>query len=212
MLESVSSYLSTAPTVEIGALASGLAYVVLAARGNVWCWPAGIVASVLSLAVALSSNYRLDVLKEAYYIGMGFYGWWVWTRTTDTQADRPIVVNSLLFNCALIVGAGGLSLIVGYYFSTIGSSLPYLDAATTVFAFSTTWLVARKVLENWLYWIVINVAGIVMYTQSGAYFFSLLLAVYTIVAVVGFIHWRQLYMQQASPPAAANAPAEPRTD
>lgn len=192
MPDFVSSYLSNATAPEIGALVFGVAYVALAARGNVLCWPAGILASGLSIVIAARSNYLADVVKESYYVAMGFYGWFFWTQKTADDAVHPITTRSVAFNTRLIVAGAALSVLVGYYFSTLGSSLPYLDAATTVFAFSTTWLVARRILENWLYWIVINTAGIYMYVRTGAYFFSLLLALYTVFAVLGYVRWKTL--------------------
>ncbi len=197
-MSSIAAFLDSATPPELGALVFGVTYVVLAARGNVWCWPAGIIASALSLAVALQSDYRLDALKESYYVGMGVYGWYHWTaRRTDDRAT-PIVSNSAAFNAGLIVFGLALSAIIGYAFDRLGSSLPYLDAATTVFAFTTTWLVARKVIENWLYWIVVNCVSIHMYVVSQAYFFSMLLGVYTVVAVLGYVRWRRLLAEQSA--------------
>ncbi len=184
---------------ELGALLFGTLYVILAARGSILCWPAGILASCLSFAVAANSNYRLDAFKELYYIGMGVYGWYAWSRPAQhglDQALRPVTTRSPRFNAVLIAWGLAVSAVLGYYFSSIGSSLPYLDAGTTVFAFTTTWLVAQKVIENWLYWIVINSVGIYMYLRAEAPFFSLLLAVYTVVAVLGYMKWRTLLKDQ----------------
>jgi len=196
VLESIAGYVESATSVELGALVFGLAYVVLAARSNVWCWPAGIVASALSLLVAAHSNYRLDVVKEFYYVVMGIYGWYAWTHVDRQRDDRPITKFTQVQHLALIGTCAVLSAGIGALSERIGSSLPYLDASTTIFAFAATWLVARRILENWLYWIVINLAGIYMYSISGAYFFCLLLAVYTVVAVAGYRTWLGQYRQR----------------
>lgn len=190
------SFFESATIAELGALTFGVTYVVLAARGSVWCWPAGIAASILSLGVAFQSNYRLDALKESYYVAMGIYGWYNWTSKHTHAAAAPVITESVRFNIRLIVFGLAASIVVGFVFDRLGSSLPYLDAGTTVFAFTTTWLVARKVLENWLYWIVVNTVSIYMYMVSQAYFFSVLLAVYTIVAILGYVRWRRLLLAQ----------------
>lgn len=188
--------LNQIPFVEVGALVFGIAYVVLAARSIIWCWPAGIIASALSLFIAVQTNYRLDVIQELYYIGMGIYGWYAWTHVNHQRADRPIVINSLRFNLALIAACGALSLAVGWWFDQIGSSLPYLDAGTTIFAFATTWLAARRVLENWLYWVVIDLVSAYMYIRAETFVFSALLGFYTVVAVVGFVTWLRIFKNQ----------------
>ena len=196
MLQTFVDHLGQATVVEVGALVFGIAYVVLAARSIVWCWPAGIVASILSLIIAARSNYRLDVIQELYYVGMGLYGWYSWTHVSKQRVDRPIIANTMSFNLSLIAACGVLSLGIGWWFAQMGSSLPYLDAGTTIFAFATTWLVARRVLENWIYWIVIDVASMYMYVRSGAYVFSALLGFYAVVAVIGFATWLRIYRTQ----------------
>jgi nicotinamide mononucleotide transporter len=196
VLQTFVDYLGQTTVVEVGALVFGITYVVLAARSIIWCWPAGIVASILSLVIAARSNYRLDVIQELYYVGMGVYGWYSWTHISRKLANRPITTNSIYYNLTLIAACGALSLGIGWWFAQMGSSLPYLDAGTTIFAFATTWLVARRVLENWIYWIVIDVASIYMYIRSGAYVFSALLGFYAVVAVVGFVTWWRIYKKQ----------------
>lgn len=191
----VFNYVRNITAVEGGALLLGICYVWLAAKENVLCWPAGIIASLLALNLAINSNYQLDALKEGYYVLMGVYGWFAWTRTKGQTAGatRPIVSWSTR-QLMMLIGVGSiLTIIAGYIFSTRGSALPYLDAATTVFAFLTTWLVTQKVLQNWLFWIVINAGSFYMYVLNHYYAFSLLMIVYLFVAAFGYVNWLKHY-------------------
>ena len=231
----ISDYVGSVTVVEVGALVFGLLYVLLASREKLLCWPAGIIASVLALTIAARSNYRLDVVKESYYILMGFYGWYAWVAgrrrsgvagvsanergRTAGENDRPVrddaiagvdrvstlisgptrpIIRYSTRQHVLVLAFGvGLSLVAGFAFDRLGSSLPYLDAGTTVFAFITTWLVTQKVLENWLYWIVINAASFYMYMLNGYYVFSLLMLIYIAISISGFVAWRTQFQQQA---------------
>ncbi len=205
LLGATADYVRTLGPIEAGALLSGIAYVILAAREKLICWPIGIVASILAMFIAFQSNYRLDVLKESYYVVMGFYGWYAWSargKSQDGQGGptakpsgvaRPIVSYPASRMMIIIAAGIVLSVALGFGFSRLGSSLPYLDAGTTVFSFLTTWLVTQKVLQNWLFWIVINAVSFYMYMVNGFLAFSSLMLVYLAVAVFGYFRWRRQY-------------------
>lgn len=197
-LQAFVDYVANISLVELGALVFGILYVLLAAKENILCWPAGIVASVLALVLAVKSDYRLDVLKESYYILMGFYGLYAWTHGKSVDNKRMIVSYSAAQVSAILVAGGLLSTAVGFAFDKIGSSLPYLDAATTIFALITTWMVTQKVIQNWLFWIVINAAGIYMYFRNEFYAFSVLLGIYLVLSFFGYYEWRRLFNIQSN--------------
>jgi len=179
---------------EITAVICGLAYVILAARNNIWCWLFGIIGSFLS--VILFYNF-FDLVAESmlyvYYVGTGIYGWLNWNKM-DSEADftivsKPIKVHLIVIGFGLI-SAYILSLFIQKIFAD--ASYPLLDSFTTVFSIITTILVVKKWIENWLYWIVINSLTVYLYFSKGLNYYGLLTIFYVGMSVYGYIHWRKL--------------------
>ncbi|WP_153915401.1 nicotinamide riboside transporter PnuC [Shewanella sp. TC10] len=111
-------------------------------------------------------------------------------------AELPIISWSLNKHLIIIAVTTAISLLVGYFMSTkTSASFPYLDALTTCFAVMTTYLVAKKVIENWYYWMVINSLSIYLYLQKGLMLTSGLLILYLFMAVSGYFMWRKKMQQ-----------------
>ncbi len=185
----------------------GILYVILAAQENVWCWPVGLVGVVIAFFVYADPEVRLysDAILQIFYAIMSVYGWWTWTRNTH-QGKEPLdspedavmleihtwpIKQHLIFFVVGLVLAG----VWGRIWLEFGAALPYIDAATTVFSLIATYMVTQKILENWLYWIVIDVVCIFVYLHRELYLFSIMFLVYTIVAVVGYLNWRRDYYE-----------------
>ncbi len=187
---------------ETAAVLLGIVYVVLAARGSKWCWPPGIASCAL-WAWATFNLYQLwvDALLQLFYVGMGFLGWYNWTRGQGSDEEHPIRSMS----CAEHLGVWGiglpLALCFGWFFDTwTPAAASWLDAFTTVFAVLATWLVVEKRLENWLYWILVDSLYVYLYARQGAWLFMLLMAAYTLIAVSGWFRWRRLMLSQNTSP------------
>ncbi|MEM9847389.1 MAG: nicotinamide riboside transporter PnuC [Bacteroidota bacterium] len=170
---------------------AAIAYVVLAARGNIWCWAFGIVSAILwAYAAVVFYDLYVDGILQVYYVGMGFYGWHQWRGGGSKQKALPIQQLKWRQHFMLIALGSVLTLVVGYFFGTYtAAAATYLDAFTTVFSIITTVLVARKILGNWLYWIVIDMTYVYLYGIRGGYLYALLNVVYVLVAVVGYWNW-----------------------
>ncbi len=185
----------------------GILYVILAAQENVWCWPVGLVGVVIAFFVYADPEIRLysDAILQIFYAVMSLYGWWTWTRSThqgkkplDSPEEVvmleihtwPIKQHFIFFVVGLVLAAAW-----GRIWLEFGAALPYIDAATTIFSLIATYMVTQKVLENWLYWIVIDVVCIFVYLHRELYLFSIMFLVYTIVAVVGYLNWRRDYYE-----------------
>ena len=172
----------------------GIAYVILAAKESVWCWPAAFISTLIYTVLFWEGQLPMQALLNAYYIGVAVYGYWVWTKTHSLQNKQESLTVSqrpLTFHLTFISTGISLSLVVGYALSlSPDNRLPYLDASVTVFAVMNTLLMAHKVLENWLYWLVINTAAIALYWQTGFYVTIAMFAVYWVLAIYGYIEWK----------------------
>jgi len=189
----------------------GIIYVILAARENIWCWPVGLASVVIAFFVYADPEIRLysDALLQVFYAIMSVYGWWLWTRTKniggesepESESESKLAIREWPIHRHLLFLIIGLILAVIWgkvcevYF---GAELPYIDAATTVFSLVATYMVTQKILENWLYWIVIDVVCIFVYLHRELYLFSIMFLIYTVVAVIGYYNWRKEYREGLS--------------
>lgn len=176
---------------EYAAVAFGVIYVLLASRSNVWCWLAGIISSAVYIYINVTNQLYQDAILQTYYVVAGFYGWWLWSKKTSDAESVSIQSFSLKKNLQLIFFGVVLVPVFGYVFSKLGNSLSYFDSAVTIFSFIATWMTARKILENWLYWIVIDVTAAVMYFIKHLEPTSMLYVFFATVAAYGFYEWRK---------------------
>ncbi|MBT1442940.1 nicotinamide riboside transporter PnuC [Shewanella sp. JM162201] len=166
-----------------------LAYLLLAMKGSRWCWVAAFVSTAIYTVLFYKVALLMESVLNVYYMAMAVYGYWLW-RGGD--AGTLAVQSWGLKRHALLIGVtGAASLATGFVMANYtAASFPYLDAATTCFAVMTTFLVAKKVLENWLYWIVIDLVSIYLYLSKGLMMTSLLFVLYVGLAVAGYFVWR----------------------
>lgn len=181
---------------EGGAVITGIVYVVLAAKENIWCWFFGIISSLLSIYLFLISKLYAESFLYFYYVLAGIYGWYTWRKRSD-QVSIPISVWTWKTHLiALVVGIVSALLLAALLRQFTDAVLPVVDSFTTVFSFIATYMVARKVLENWLYWIVIDLVSVGLYGSRELYFYALLMLAYSIIAIWGFNTWKKEYQKQ----------------
>ena len=184
---------------ELAATILALAYTILAICHSLWCWPAALLSTVLTLQIMLQSNLYTDALLQLYYAGMAIYGWWNWQQiqtnsheTPDVVIEWPLAAHLQLISFTALVG-----LLFGYVMSEYtNTDYAWLGAQISCFAIVTTWLVAQKVVSNWLYWVAIDAASIYMYLQKDLYFFTALFVIYTLIAAIGYFSWRSSFRSQ----------------
>ena len=267
---------------EITAVALAIAYLVLAIRQNLWCWPAAIASTGIYVVLMYQASLYMESALQFFYIAMALYGWWVWSRgKTDTTGvammgefaqsanrdeaatvdavrlpgspetpkqdgsgvdasphadasasrrpqheggdapsnDRrvgapassstrsrpplpvstwPVSAHAMAIAAILLLAAASGWLLTRY----TSAALPYADAFTTWGAIVTTYMTARKILENWVYWFVIDSVSVYLYVSRGLYLTAGLFLVYLVLIVVGYRAWRRS-MGQASPAPAS---------
>ena len=201
--------------IEIVATLFGLLCVVLTIRQNIWCWPMGLVQVTLFIWIFYDARLYSDVLLHVIYIGLGVYGWWYWLRRPEQIADHagvPVTkLRTVTLGAWLLVGIVGTFVLGLVMHRFAGASLPYWDAATTVFSLIAQYLLARKWLESWWFWIVVDVIAIGVYLAKDLYVTSGLYAVFLVLAVLGWMSWRRsltsLNQTGATGPAGVREPA-----
>ncbi|XQW86794.1 nicotinamide riboside transporter PnuC [Thalassotalea piscium] len=189
-------YYANLPLVEWLAVISSLLYVFLAANNNIWCWPAALVSTVLYTIIFYEFYLWSDSLLQVYYFIMAIYGWYCW-RKSPANADKTEVLavsqKPMNFHIMAIIVCTLLSGIVGWLMANYTpTDFPYLDAVTTVFSLFATYLVAKKVLENWLYWIVIDFISIYLYIEKALIPTAFLFSFFVLFATYGYFKWRDI--------------------
>lgn len=166
-------------------------YLVLAIRQIAWCWLAAFVASILSIFVFADAQLYMQSALQVFYAGMAVYGWWQWTRGSSAESG-PARVHTWPLHRHLIalVCVTMLSAVFAWGLSFTRQAMPLLDSFVTVASVLTTWMVARKLLENWLYWFVIDSISIYLYLSQGLLLYAGLFVLYLVLVVIGFRQWR----------------------
>jgi nicotinamide mononucleotide transporter len=187
---------------EITAALLGVAYILLAAKESQWCWLFAFLSTLVYTALFWEGQLPMQALLNFYYMGMAVYGFWLWrtqvTQKHGAQTEALQISRWRGWQHAAFIAIGiVISALVSLYLQKTGQSQsPVLDAYTTVFSVMNTWLMAKKILENWLYWVVIDSAATVLYVQTGYYATAVLFVLNTLLAIAGFISWVKLYRKQ----------------
>ncbi len=193
MLTAVLDWLVT-NRIEAAATLLGLANQWLTIRRNIYCWPVGIASVVLFGAVFFNARLYSDLLLQGVYVGLQGYGWYAWLHGGPGRAVLPVRRLAPIDYWRaplLIVGiAAALGSIMRF---ATDASLPYVDASATALSLVAQWLQARKVLEAWIVFIAGNLIFIGIYATKGLYITIVLFIVLTIMAIAGYIAWRQAY-------------------
>jgi nicotinamide mononucleotide transporter len=173
------------------AVTLAIAYLLLAIRQNPWCWLFAIASSALYLLLFARAGLVMQSALQVFFIAMAVYGWRQWTGTS-TRASLPVRRWPWWRHLAAIGAVAVATVLNGALMARDGAGLvPYADAGVAWASVLTTWLVARKVLENWLWWIAIDVVAAALYGTQGLYATAALYVLYAGLAVQGFRSWQR---------------------
>ncbi|MFM7627216.1 MAG: nicotinamide riboside transporter PnuC [Gammaproteobacteria bacterium] len=209
LLWSLSRQAQASSPLEWLALATGLGYAVLAVRRDRRAWVFGAVSSALLAWLAAGARLPLQAALQAVYVAFAVYGFRTWTREADaTDAGRVRVLRWPPWrNAAALVAVGlGTLALAPLLARHAEAAWPTLDAAVTLGSLLATWMTARALLDNWVWWIVVDAASLVLYASQGLVFVALLYLVYMVIAVVGLRDWGRR-MRAATDPAGSSGAA-----
>lgn len=178
---------------------TGVACVYLAARENVWNWPIAILNSAAFLVIFLRTGLYSDTLLQLVYLVLSAYGWYEWkfggTNRTELAVTRA---SGRTWAYCVIAGLGSWLILSTITSRLPGTALPRLDAALTSTSFVAQWMMTRKILDNWLVWIVADIVYVPMFYYKGLCLTSGLYAIFLILAVMGWLHWRRALQREVA--------------
>jgi len=176
----------------IGTIAS-IIYILLSIRQSIWCWSFGIISAIAYIFVFFSAKFYATMGLQFYYVGISIYGWFFWLHGNRDINVKELPVDRLSkkLSFILLIISIGLFLVFSFVLRNFTDSpIPYWDAFTTSLSIVATWMIAKKILEHWIIWIVVDIVLIGLYIYQGLNITAFLFVVYTIMAVVGFIQWK----------------------
>ena len=184
---------------EVVAVAAAVAYLVLAIRQNIWCWLGAAISTAIYVYLFFVAKLYMESALNLFYFVMAIYGWSVWDFGRSGDEALPVSVWGRGVHGIAIASILAASILSGYLLARYSdAAYPYVDSMTTWGAIWATFLVARKVLENWWYWLVIDAASIVIYWSRDLQLTALLFVAYVVMIPFGLIAWRRSWQERAA--------------
>ena len=181
---------------EMVAVFLSVTYLLLAIKQSLWCWVAAFISTLIYTVLFFDASLLMDSALNLFYLVMAIYGWYSWKYGNGINKNEELEITTygLAKNLKIIGTLIIVSLILGYIMANYTrADFAYLDTFTTVFAVFTTYTLTKKVLENWLYWIVIDSVSIYIYINKGFYLTAVLFAFYTVLAFIAYNNWKKEY-------------------
>lgn len=183
---------------EVIAVITGLLCVYLAAINNIWNWPFAIISVGIYIFIFFEARLYADMGLQFYFIAMNIYGWYNWSHKQDIKLKTPILIikrhEVILSFVAIVV----FTVLLGSVLKYTTASFPYLDSFCTACSLVAQLFLARKVLQNWLIWIFVDLIYIGVYTYKNLQLTAIMYAAYAGIALLGYIDWKKEYKKQVN--------------
>ncbi|WP_438966089.1 nicotinamide riboside transporter PnuC [Flavobacterium sp.] len=179
---------------EIVAILFGLVSVLFAKKNNILVYPTGIISTILFVYLLNKWGLVGDMLINGYYTTMSIYGWYIWTRKKEDQPEFPIskmTIKEYYQGIVIFVLTLLFVAFVYKYFDKFTNWAAYVDTFTTGIFFVGMWLMAKRKIENWIFWIIGDLVSIPLYFYKGYTFTSLQYVLFTIIAIYAYLEWKK---------------------
>lgn len=181
---------------EIIGVITGLLCVYLAAINNIWNWPLAIISVGIYIFIFFHSRLYADMGLQFYFLAMNIYGWYYWSHKPATEKKTPILritkKVAILSAIAIII----FTVFLGSVLKYTPASYPYLDSFCTACSLVAQILLARKVLENWLIWVFVDIIYVGVYIFKHLDLTAIMYVIYVGIALLGYIDWKKDYKKQ----------------
>ncbi len=177
---------------EVVAVAAAIGYLLLAIRQSIWCWPCACVSAAIYVRLFIDARLYMEAVLNLFYLGMAVYGWRHWLRGGRDANRLPVTSWPLSMHgdalAALVLAATLNGWLLARYTDAV---YPYVDSLTMWSAIWATYLVARKVLENWWYWLAIDSVSMILYWLRDLELTAALFLLYVLMIPFGLTSWRR---------------------
>jgi nicotinamide mononucleotide transporter len=203
VVHTIIDWLQQQSPLELTGAITGLLCVYLAAINNIWNWPFAIVSTGIYIFVFADAALYADMGQNVYLFFINLYGWYYWSRQPANTPKVPVVRINTKQVATLITVVAFLSPALGFLLVKLApilhyqpAAFPYLDSFCTVVSLTAQVYMARKVLENWLIWIFVDIVYTGIYISKDLQPTAIMFAIYALLALYGYIDWRRIYKQQ----------------
>lgn len=182
---------------ELTAVVLAIAYLLLAVRQNRLCWVAAFISTAIFTVLFWQVQLLMQSALNGYYMAMAVYGWWHWQHGNGGAGELPIRRWRPIRHVLTLAVIAVCAIVSGYLLARHSQAAwPYLDSLVTWGAVVTTFMVARKVLENWAYWMVLNSLAVFLFLDRGMALTATLHVAYLVISVFGWMSWHRDYRRQ----------------
>jgi nicotinamide mononucleotide transporter len=194
MFEQYSQYQSIDIALEIIAVFLGISSVWFSKNNNILVFPTGMISTAIFIYLLYKWVLLGDMIINAYYFVMSIYGWYIWTRKKDNSETQITSIKSKEKKASIIIFVSSLmfTYLVYVYFDKWDSVTAYIDNLTTAIFFVGMWLMAKRKIENWIFWIVGDIISVPLYFYKGLTFTSLQYLIFTFIAIAGYYSWKKI--------------------
>ncbi|WEK19458.1 MAG: nicotinamide riboside transporter PnuC [Candidatus Pedobacter colombiensis] len=179
---------------------TGILCVWLAAKNNIYNWPIAIISVVIYIFIFFESKLYADMGLQFYFFIMNVYGWYYWSKNRNNpEASRPVANINKKEILLSIIGVIAFTILLGQLlYKNTDAAFPYIDSFCTACSLVAQIFLARKVIQNWMIWIFVDIIYVGMYISKDLYATAVMYALYVYIASVGYLDWRKIYREQAN--------------
>lgn len=182
---------------EVIAVILAIAYLLLAAKENILCWYCAFLSSLIFVFIFWDVSLLMESMLNIFYVVMAVIGWLEWKYGGSNNRQLRISSLKLWQHVLILLSMLVLAGVNGWFMQNYTSAAwPFVDSFTTWASVITTFMVVFKVLENWLYWLLIDSISIFLYMDRGLYLTALLFIAYLVIVVFGYLSWRRHYLKE----------------
>ncbi|MES2378089.1 MAG: nicotinamide riboside transporter PnuC [Bacteroidota bacterium] len=181
---------------EVIGVITGLLCVYLAAKNIIWNWPFAIISVVIYIFIFFEAHLFADMGLQVYFLIMNVYGWYYWSKKPATEAKTPVTRIKKKEIILSIIAVVVFTFILGSVLKYTTASFPYLDSFCTACSLVAQIFLARKVLENWLIWIFVDVVYVGVYIFKDLHLTAVMYAIYVAIALMGYVDWKRDWRTQ----------------
>lgn len=193
--------------IEIIGAVIGLLYLYLEYNANKWLWPIGVLMPIFYIYIFFQSKFYADMGVNVYYLLASIYGWIHWNKYKNNDNDKEnLSITHTPHRYIIPLSIIGVLLFAIISFILIrftDSPVPYGDSLTTALSILGMWLLAQKYVEQWLFWLVVNIVSCGLYVWKGLYPTSILFAIYSVISVFGYFKWKKMMEKKDQPTIAS---------
>lgn len=197
LLTLISDWFRSQSLLEISGVITGILCVFLAAKNKIWSWPLAIISVLIYVIIFTEARLYADAGLQIYFLIMNIYGWYFWSRNSSQQSKVPVAHISFKESLLSVFAIFLFTAVLGtFLYKGTDASFPYVDSFCTACSIVAQLLLARKIIENWLIWIAVDIIYVGVYILKDLHLTAGMYTLYVFIAAIGYIDWKKSLSQQ----------------